>query len=49
MDGLGRLGERYGLPVQSHLSENRSEIAWVGQLHPECASYTEVYLSLIHI
>ena len=29
MDGLGRLGERYGLPVQSHLSENRSEI----QLH----------------
>ena len=43
MDGLGRLGERYGLPVQSHLSENRSEIAWVGQLHPECASYTEVY------
>lgn len=43
MDGLGRLGERYGLPVQSHLSENRSEIAWVAQLHPECASYTEVY------
>ena len=43
MDGLGRLGERYGLPVQSRLSENRSEIAWVGQLHPECASYTEVY------
>lgn len=43
MDGLGRLGERYELPVQSHLSENRSEIAWVGQLHPECASYTEVY------
>ena len=41
--GLGRLGERYELPVQSHLSENRSEIAWVGQLHPECASYTEVY------
>lgn len=43
MDGLGRLGERYELPVQSHLSENRSEIAWVAQLHPECASYTEVY------
>ena len=43
MNGLGRLGERYGLPVQSHLSENRSEIAWVAQLHPECASYTEVY------
>ena len=43
MDGLGRLGERYGLPVQSHLSENREQIAWVGQLHPECASYTEVY------
>ena len=40
---LGKLAAERDLPVQSHLSENRSEIAWVGQLHPECASYTEVY------
>ena len=40
---LGTLAAERDLPVQSHLSENRSEIAWVGQLHPECASYTEVY------
>lgn len=43
MEGLGRLGERYGLPVQSHLSENPSEVAWVAQLHPDIPSYTEVY------
>lgn len=29
--------------VQSHLSENAAEIAWVKELHPECASYTDVY------
>ena len=40
---LGKLAAERDLPLQSHLSENRSEIAWVGQLHPECASYTEVY------
>lgn len=43
MEGLGRLGEKYGLPVQSHLSENRGEIELVAQLHPECANYTRVY------
>ena len=43
MDGLGRLGEKYDLPVQSHLSENRSEVAWVRQLHPDIPTYTQVY------
>ena len=43
MDGLGRLGERYGLPVQSHLSENQAEMAWVRQLHPGCQQYWETY------
>ncbi|KAE9016982.1 Guanine deaminase [Phytophthora fragariae] len=31
------------LPVQSHLGENRDEIAWVKGLHPESATYTGVY------
>ena len=43
MDGLGRLGEKYDLPIQSHLSENQSEVAWVAQLHPDIPTYTQVY------
>lgn len=43
MDGLGQLAERYQLPVQSHLSENRGEIEWVAKLHPDIPTYTQVY------
>jgi len=43
MQELGRLSRKYGLPVQSHLSESRGEIDWVSALHPECKSYAEVY------
>ncbi len=43
MTGLGKLGEKYNLPVQSHLSENRSEVAWVKELHPDIPTYTQVY------
>lgn len=43
MEGLGELAQRYGLPVQSHLDENRNEIAWVHELHPDIPTYTEVY------
>lgn len=45
MDALGELGERYDLPVQSHLDENRDEVAWVKQLHPESSSFADVYNS----
>jgi guanine deaminase len=41
--GLGRLARTYQVPVQSHLSENKAEVAWVSQLHPEFSSYSEVY------
>lgn len=40
---LGRLAEERGLPVQSHLSENRAEMALVRQLHPDCRQYWETY------
>jgi guanine deaminase len=43
MRGLGNLAKEMALPIQSHVSENLAEIAWVAELHPECASYTEVY------
>lgn len=43
MEGLGAVAERYGLPVQSHLSENLSEIEWVLELCPDCPDYASVY------
>ena len=43
MDFLGKLANERDLPVQSHLSENLSEIAWVKDLHPDCGEYWETY------
>ena len=39
----GQLAAKYGLPVQSHLSENKDEIAWVAELEPESTSYGDAY------
>lgn len=43
MAALGRLQKKYGLPVQSHLSENMGEVAWVGELCPEAKFYGQAY------
>jgi guanine deaminase len=43
MSSLGILAARQGLPVQSHLSENRKEIAWVAELCPEAENYGAAY------
>lgn len=43
MEGLGRLQRKYGLPVQSHLSENYGEIAWVKELSPASRFYGDAY------
>lgn len=43
MEALGKLAAEYGLPVQSHLSENRDECAWVRQLCPDCGGYWQTY------
>ena len=43
MFGLARLREKYGLPVQSHLSENYSEIAWIRELCPKSKNYGDAY------
>jgi guanine deaminase len=43
MTGLACLSKKYQVPIQSHLSENTDEVAWVKKLHPECPSYAEVY------
>ena len=41
---LGELAKKYNLPVQSHLSENRSEIRLVHKLMPEVLTYGDGYL-----
>ena len=43
MEGLGQLQRKYNLPVQSHLSENKGEIAWVKELSPESSCYADTY------
>lgn len=43
MTQLGKLANERGLYVQSHLSENTNEIAWVRELHPDCTQYWETY------
>eukprot|EP00003_Mantamonas_plastica_P014800 TRINITY_DN2547_c0_g1_i9.p1 TRINITY_DN2547_c0_g1~~TRINITY_DN2547_c0_g1_i9.p1 ORF type:complete len:492 (-),score=136.61 TRINITY_DN2547_c0_g1_i9:1295-2770(-) len=43
MNGLGDLAASKKLHIQSHLSENKSEIEWVKSLHPDSDHYTAVY------
>lgn len=44
MRGLASQARSWGqLHIQTHLSENQSEIEWVKSLFPECESYTSVY------
>ncbi len=43
MSGLGELRKKYDLPVQSHLSENVSEVQWVKELCPDSRSYADTY------
>ena len=39
----GELAAKYQLPVQSHLSENKDEIAMVAELEPEGTCYGDAY------
>ena len=43
MEGLRDLQRETGLPVQSHLSENQGEIAWVSELCPDSTGYGDTY------
>jgi guanine deaminase len=43
MRSLCALRKEFNLPVQSHLSENRSEIKWVRELCPSSAGYGAAY------
>ena len=43
LTAIGGLARSKRLPVQSHLSENRSEISWVRELEPEASCYADAY------
>lgn len=43
MQNLGELAKKRMLRIQSHLSENQSEIAWVKELVPQSSCYANAY------
>ncbi len=43
MEELGRLSEKYGVAVQSHLCESHGEIEFIKSLYPHSATYAEIY------
>ena len=43
LEACGQMAQEYHLPVQSHLSENHGEIAWVKELEPESRHYADAY------
>ncbi len=43
LQGLAALKQQTGLPLQSHLAENPSEVALVNELCPEAKSYADAY------
>ncbi|KAL8786232.1 MAG: hypothetical protein Q9213_002921 [Squamulea squamosa] len=43
LSALGKLVQDEDLPIQTHISENRGEVALVKKMFPECDSYAGVY------
>ena len=43
LKGISQLRMEFGVPVQSHLSENLSEIQWVKELVPSANNYGDAY------
>ena len=43
MGMLGDLAKERSLPVQTHISENTAEVAWMKELHPTANGYAHVY------
>ncbi|KAF7546586.1 hypothetical protein G7Z17_g8333 [Cylindrodendrum hubeiense] len=43
MRGLAKIQRDMDLPVQTHISENKGEIALVAKMYPESSSYAAVY------
>lgn len=43
MEKIGEISREYGVAMQSHLSENLSEIEWVKSLCPDAKNYADTY------
>ncbi|CAD0037781.1 unnamed protein product [Aureobasidium pullulans] len=43
LNALGKLAQQTGLPIQTHISENKSEIELVAEMFPSSKFYTDVY------
>ena len=43
MAGLGEIAAAQDCHIQTHISENKNEVAWVRELFPQNSSYAEVY------
>ena len=43
MKAIGKLADHYDLPVQAHLSENRTEVAFCKELYPDEEDFGSVY------
>lgn len=43
MSGLAAIQRETGLPVQTHVSENKGEVGLVAGMFPDAASYSDVY------
>lgn len=43
MEELAKLAAEYKIPIQTHLSENTSEIQKVKEMYPDCRHYVDVY------
>jgi len=43
MERIGEISRDYGVAMQSHLSENLSEIEWVKSLCPDAKNYADTY------
>ncbi|KAL0868434.1 hypothetical protein ABMA27_007932 [Loxostege sticticalis] len=43
MSGLADISDKYECRIQSHISENHSEIEYVLKINPDCESYAHVY------
>ncbi|KAL8851315.1 MAG: hypothetical protein Q9221_003760 [Calogaya cf. arnoldii] len=43
LKALGQMAEDESLPIQTHISENKGEMALVKQMFPDCESYAGVY------
>jgi guanine deaminase len=43
LESLGQFAKEKNVRIQTHLSENKSEIEWVKQLEPTAKNYTDAY------